>query len=172
MIFLGPNQLIVFDSFNNFQTTHLPPYTYMQRSPWTHSVPNDLSATVETCKLHFLDFRQIYQEASPSSASDVWSFGILLWEIATLGDIPYPDVPGIEKLIRDLKQGKRMDKPVSCSEQLFQLMLRCWEEIPARRPDFVNLTQQVCKSSFVLIWHRPNCPKVCFTTFKSCDHTL
>ncbi|XP_061553793.1 fibroblast growth factor receptor 1-A-like isoform X2 [Phycodurus eques] len=49
--------------------------------------------------------------------SDVWSFGVLLWEIFTLGASPYPGVP-VEDLFKLLKEGHRLDKPYACTQQL------------------------------------------------------
>jgi len=52
-----------------------------------------------------------------TTESDVWSFGIVLWEIVTLGCNPYPSV-NTEDLVTLLKSGYRMKKPINCSEDL------------------------------------------------------
>ncbi|XP_038066575.1 tyrosine-protein kinase receptor Tie-1-like [Patiria miniata] len=73
-----------------------------------------------------------------TTKSDVWSFGILLWEIATLGGTPYADIP-TKSLSTQLLSGYRMAKPSNCSEEIYSLMLRCWEEQSDRRPSFKEL---------------------------------
>ncbi|XP_038066559.1 tyrosine-protein kinase receptor Tie-1-like [Patiria miniata] len=74
--------------------------------------------------------------------SDVWSFGILLWEIATLGATPYEDTKSKDLLSR-LKSGYRMPKPSSCDDEFYNLMLLCWQEDPAHRPHFKNLVTRL-----------------------------
>lgn len=46
-----------------------------------------------------------------------WSFGILMWEIFTLGGSPYPGIP-VEELFKLLKEGHRMDRPSNCTHEL------------------------------------------------------
>lgn len=52
-----------------------------------------------------------------TSRSDIWSFGILLWELVTLGAVPYPGI-AVQDLFKLLKEGYRMDKPKNCSNEL------------------------------------------------------
>ncbi|KAK6185405.1 hypothetical protein SNE40_007648 [Patella caerulea] len=70
--------------------------------------------------------------------SDVWSFGIVLWEIVTLGGCPYPGIPN-ENLFKLLKDGYRMEKPDNCGQELYQMMLACWHPTPSNRPTFKQL---------------------------------
>ncbi|XP_078687793.1 uncharacterized protein LOC144919965 [Branchiostoma floridae x Branchiostoma belcheri] len=75
-----------------------------------------------------------------SSKSDVWSFGIVLWEMATLGATPYPYITSQQKLLRYLIRNKeRMAQPSRCSDAVYQVMLSCWQESPNHRPAAVSL---------------------------------
>ncbi|XP_034565295.1 fibroblast growth factor receptor 1-A-like isoform X2 [Notolabrus celidotus] len=74
--------------------------------------------------------------------SDVWSFGVLLWEIFTLGGSPYPGVP-VEELFKLLKEGHRMEKPSACTQELYLMMRDCWNAVPSRRPTFLQLVEDL-----------------------------
>ncbi|XP_022097109.1 insulin-like growth factor 1 receptor [Acanthaster planci] len=75
-----------------------------------------------------------------TTQSDVWSFGILLWEIASIGGTPYATI-ATKSLLARLMQGYRMPKPINCDKEIFSLMLRCWEEDPSNRPSFSDLVR-------------------------------
>nr|Q91743.1 RecName: Full=Fibroblast growth factor receptor 4; Short=FGFR-4; Flags: Precursor [Xenopus laevis]CAA61930.1 FGF receptor 4 [Xenopus laevis] len=70
--------------------------------------------------------------------SDIWSFGVLTWEIFTLGGSPYPVIP-YEELFKLLREGHRMDKPSNCTHELYMLMRECWHAVPTQRPTFKQL---------------------------------
>ncbi|BFY98517.1 hypothetical protein BsWGS_01557 [Bradybaena similaris] len=74
--------------------------------------------------------------------SDVWSYGILLWEIVTLGGCPYPGIPN-KDLFNLLKGGYRLGKPSNCSTELYNIMLSCWHPHPADRPSFTQLRKKI-----------------------------
>ncbi|KAH8018492.1 hypothetical protein HPB51_008167 [Rhipicephalus microplus] len=77
-----------------------------------------------------------------TTQSDVWSYGILLWEIMTLGGTPYPSVP-IEKLFQLLRDGHRMEKPQGCSLEVYVIMRECWNQSPYQRPTFTELVEDL-----------------------------
>ncbi|XP_054290016.1 tyrosine-protein kinase receptor torso-like [Macrosteles quadrilineatus] len=77
-----------------------------------------------------------------TTQSDVWSFGVLLWEIVTLGGNPYPSTP-TNHMFRLLKHGFRMEQPPTCSNELYAIMLSCWKEKPSDRPTFASLVRQL-----------------------------
>ncbi|XP_037125653.1 fibroblast growth factor receptor 4 isoform X1 [Syngnathus acus] len=76
--------------------------------------------------------------------SDVWSFGVLMWEIFTLGGSPYPGIP-VEELFKLLKEGHRMDKPSNCTHELYMMMRECWHAVPTQRPTFKLLVEELDK---------------------------
>ncbi|XP_051793851.1 platelet-derived growth factor receptor beta-like isoform X2 [Acanthochromis polyacanthus] len=83
-------------------------------------------------------FQNIY-----SSQSDVWSYGVLLWEIFSLGSSPYPNLPMTQEFYSALKRGYRMNPPEHASLDMYDLMRRCWEEQPQTRPTFSSLVVTV-----------------------------
>ncbi|KAK7099739.1 tyrosine-protein kinase SYK-like [Littorina saxatilis] len=72
------------------------------------------------------------------SKSDVWSFGITLWEAASYGSKPYYKMKG-QEMVEFLQQGNRLSKPISCTEEVYQAMLQCWTENRDERPTFKRL---------------------------------
>ncbi|KAF6100254.1 macrophage stimulating 1 receptor [Phyllostomus discolor] len=77
-----------------------------------------------------------------TSKSDVWSFGVLLWELLTRGAPPYPHVDAFD-LTHFLAQGRRLPQPEYCPDSLYAVMLRCWAADPAARPTFGTLAREV-----------------------------
>ncbi|ELU15290.1 hypothetical protein CAPTEDRAFT_104413 [Capitella teleta] len=73
-----------------------------------------------------------------SSHSDVWSFGVFLWEVVTLGSSPYPGMTS-EQVMDFVQKGCRMAKPTHCSQSLYTLMTDCWHHFPPSRPSFATI---------------------------------
>lgn len=74
-----------------------------------------------------------------TTKSDVWSYGVFLWELFCLGGNPYPSVKINEKFIDLLKSGYRMDKPLYATDDLYKVMCDCWKVEPGQRPTFTRL---------------------------------
>lgn len=74
-----------------------------------------------------------------SHYSDVWSYGVLLYEIFTFGATPYHDIP-IHELPLHLFQGYRLPRPCICPLEIYRTMLQCWLVTPSDRPSFSELT--------------------------------
>ncbi|XP_071403667.1 tyrosine-protein kinase Mer isoform X3 [Pithys albifrons albifrons] len=73
-----------------------------------------------------------------TTKSDVWAFGVTMWEIATRGMTPYPGVQNHE-IYEFLFHGQRLKKPEDCSDELYDIMSACWRADPAARPTFSQL---------------------------------
>ena len=101
---------------------------------------NDGKQTVGSHQDKFPFYSSAYEILTNGTAilekSDIWSFGILMWEIFYLGSNKIGD--GLRKLplVDSLKLGQRLEKPPLCPKYLYNLMLRCWELNPQVRPTF------------------------------------
>ncbi|XP_007646259.1 tyrosine-protein kinase ABL2 isoform X6 [Cricetulus griseus] len=81
-----------------------------------------------------------------SIKSDVWAFGVLLWEIATYGMSPYPGID-LSQVYDLLEKGYRMEQPEGCPPKVYELMRACWKWSPADRPSFAE-THQAFETMF------------------------
>ncbi|GLV43127.1 doughnut on 2 [Carabus blaptoides fortunei] len=80
-----------------------------------------------------------------SASSDVWSFGVLLWELTTLAQQPYVEIDPFE-MAAYLRDGYRLAQPINCPDELFAVMAYCWAMSSEERPTFPQL--QVCLQEF------------------------
>ncbi|KAK3605453.1 hypothetical protein CHS0354_001421 [Potamilus streckersoni] len=116
-----------------------------------------------TCKLSGFGFpnditeRNMYEQATTpvrwmapeslshhiyTSKTDVWVFGVLLWEIVHFGLPPYPDM-GLNEVAERVQAGYRMSHPLHCSEEFYNVMSLCWHENMENRPGFGDILQNL-----------------------------
>jgi serine/threonine protein kinase len=88
-----------------------------------------------------------------NQASDVWSFGVVLIELAQDGDRPYHNLRSNGDVMALTMSGKRHRKPEGCSNTLFTLILRCWAAEPKNRPSFTDLVAELqCIFTKITVW--------------------
>uniref|UniRef100_G3PMK7 receptor protein-tyrosine kinase n=1 Tax=Gasterosteus aculeatus aculeatus TaxID=481459 RepID=G3PMK7_GASAC len=78
-----------------------------------------------------------------TTLSDVWSYGILLWEIFSLGGTPYPGMVVDSSFYNKIKSGYRMSKPELAPDDVYEMMMKCWNSEPEKRPSFLGLSDTV-----------------------------
>ncbi|XP_069026049.1 non-receptor tyrosine-protein kinase TNK1 [Embiotoca jacksoni] len=81
-----------------------------------------------------------------SHSSDVWMFGVTLWEMFTYCEEPWLGLSGREILWRVEREGERLEKPPDCPQDLYAVMRKCWACNPADRPSFAQLTAMVTEA--------------------------
>ncbi|VDL76086.1 unnamed protein product [Nippostrongylus brasiliensis] len=77
-----------------------------------------------------------------TSASDVWSFGVTLWEMFSYGEMPWNGKTGAEILNLIDQQRKHLDRPTACPEDMYALMEECWNYVATKRPTFAQIMTQ------------------------------
>ncbi|KAK3744279.1 hypothetical protein QZH41_020659, partial [Actinostola sp. cb2023] len=82
------------------------------------------------------------QDYTFNAKTDVWSYGVVLWEIESEGVVPYGGLSGLD-ILEQLKQGYRLEKPRDTSRDMYSIMWKCWNLDPKQRPSFPDLVYQV-----------------------------
>ncbi|XP_020569511.2 tyrosine-protein kinase receptor TYRO3 [Oryzias latipes] len=77
-----------------------------------------------------------------TTQSDVWAFGVTIWEIMTRGQTPYPGVENSE-IYEFLIKGERLKRPSDCRDDIYEIMHSCWSPVPKCRPSFQQLVSQL-----------------------------
>lgn len=78
--------------------------------------------------------------------NDVFSYGVVLWEMATLASQPYQGLSN-DQVLRYVIDGGVMERPENCPDKLYQLMRRCWEHRPSNRPTFLDIVEHLLEDS-------------------------
>ncbi|KAM7351866.1 tyrosine-protein kinase Btk29A isoform 2-T3 [Cochliomyia hominivorax] len=77
-----------------------------------------------------------------SSKSDVWAYGVLMWEVFTCGKMPYGRLKNTE-VVERVQRGIILEKPKSCAKEIYDVMKKCWSHSPEDRPSFRVLKEQL-----------------------------
>uniref|UniRef100_A0A8D0FZR7 Inactive tyrosine-protein kinase 7 n=1 Tax=Sphenodon punctatus TaxID=8508 RepID=A0A8D0FZR7_SPHPU len=86
---------------------------------------------------------EVVLEDEFSTKSDVWSFGVLMWEVFTLGEMPYTKLAD-DEVLAGLQSGKmKLPHPEGCPSKLYKLMQRCWAPSPKDRPSFSEIANML-----------------------------
>ncbi|NXQ46916.1 EPHA5 protein, partial [Catharus fuscescens] len=89
-----------------------------------------------------------------TSASDVWSYGIVMWEVMSYGERPYWEMTN-QDVIKAVEEGYRLPSPMDCPAALYQLMLDCWQKDRNSRPKFDEIVNMLDK-----LIHNPSSLKI------------
>jgi serine/threonine protein kinase len=77
-----------------------------------------------------------------SSKSDIWAFGVLMWEVMTCGQMPYGRCSNAQ-VVEMIRNGERLQRPRLCTTESFAVMESCWSESPDKRPTFAQLNHRL-----------------------------
>merc|ERR1711916_98647 len=86
--------------------------------------------------------------------TDVWAFGVFMWEVMSGGSVPYPGMTN-RMALQEIENGHRMKKPQGCLPVVYTIMLDCWRHIPDERPSFAQLSDKL-ESIYVELFNQAN----------------
>ncbi|XP_035707998.1 tyrosine-protein kinase Fer-like isoform X2 [Folsomia candida] len=81
--------------------------------------------------------------------SDVWSYGVLLWEIYSLGETPWPGLTWTSDFVHKLHNGLRLERPFWADKNIFVIMQTCWQLEPGERPTFSQISKQLLQDFII-----------------------
>ena len=79
------------------------------------------------------------KKSSFDTKSDIWSYGVLVWEVLTRGATPYPKIENW-KILMHLKEGHRLQHPAYCPKPIYDILMQCWDTDPQNRPQFQKIS--------------------------------
>ncbi|XP_028293415.1 tyrosine-protein kinase receptor isoform X2 [Gouania willdenowi] len=85
---------------------------------------------------------EAFMEGIFTCKTDTWSFGVLLWEILSLGYMPYP-CKSNQEVLEFVTNGGRMDPPKGCPGPVYRIMTQCWQHCPEHRPNFSSILERI-----------------------------
>ncbi|XP_062253178.1 tyrosine-protein kinase receptor [Platichthys flesus] len=85
---------------------------------------------------------EAFMEGIFTCKTDTWSFGVLLWEILSLGYMPYPCKTN-QEVLEFVTSGGRMDPPKGCPGPVYRIMTQCWQHVPEHRPNFSTILERI-----------------------------
>uniref|UniRef100_A0A8B9L4G7 Tyrosine-protein kinase receptor n=1 Tax=Astyanax mexicanus TaxID=7994 RepID=A0A8B9L4G7_ASTMX len=85
---------------------------------------------------------EAFMEGIFTSKTDTWSFGVLLWEIFSLGYMPYPSRSN-QEVLEFVTNGGRMDPPQNCPGPVYRIMTQSWQHQPEDRPNFSTILERI-----------------------------
>ena len=77
--------------------------------------------------------------------SDIWAFGVLVWEVFSFGVQPYADLSNAQ-VVKHILNRQLLPKPAKCPENMYRILLKCWSKTPAKRPWFSVLRKGLSKA--------------------------
>ncbi|KAK0409255.1 hypothetical protein QR680_004435 [Steinernema hermaphroditum] len=121
---------------------------------------NEVDSGAQQIPVRWMAPEMLQRNPSMTMKSDVWSYGVLVYEIFNLGEKPWPDEPA-KKVATIIRRGQMMDPPALAPQQIQQLMLRIWKLEPEQRPSFRDIVD--CLVDFSKKQAPPPSPEKCST---------
>ncbi|CAG05345.1 unnamed protein product [Tetraodon nigroviridis] len=125
----------------------LPPTTPPSGHRWAHPITGSVNGYCGSALLRLLKVPikwmalESILQSTYTHQSDVWSFGVTVWELMTFGSKPYDGIPASE-ISSVLERGERLPHPPICTTDLYMIMVQCWMIDPSSRPTFRKLTAE------------------------------
>jgi len=85
---------------------------------------------------------EVFTHQQYTKESDIWSFGVTMWEILEYGRLPYTELDHTTLIKKVLEEGYRLPRPANCTDDLWNILTACFQEDPLQRPPFKELVEK------------------------------